>query len=289
MKDRDKTKEQLISELVETRETKDFLDNIIDSLLDSIIITDAKGCITRTNRSFLHMLDCKEEAISGKYIGELSPQKEGIYESATGESVEINKEFLDYRKTCMSRLVEEGKIFNMKDNYICKDNKVVPIENSLAYLYNKSGDRIGTVGIIRDITEMKKAEKENRETRAFLEIVFNTSTDGIMVADRIGCIVRVNRAIEQMLGFREDELIGKYTIELGPEDEMHKIIREHMIGDLLEEGHVENWETVWYRKDGSLCPVEINITFLKDPEGNVSGAVAVIRDASGRNKMEHKD
>ena len=61
MQDRDKTKEQLISELVEIRETKDFLDNIIDSSLDSIIITDAKGCITRTNRSFLQMLDCEKK------------------------------------------------------------------------------------------------------------------------------------------------------------------------------------------------------------------------------------
>jgi len=274
MEDRDKTKEQLISELVELREvelreTKDFLDNIIDSSLDSIIITDAKGCITRTNRSFLQVLDCEEETISGKYMGELSPQKEGIYESTTGEFVEINKEFLDYRKTCMSRLVEEGKIFNMKNYYIRKDNKVVPIETSIVYLYNKSEDRIGTVGIIRDITEMKNAEKENRETRAFLEIVFNISTDGIMVTDRMGCVVRANRAIEQMLGFREDELIGKYTIELGPEDEVHQIIRERMIGE-------------WYRKDGSLCPVEINITFSKDHEGNISGAVAVIRDVSGR-------
>jgi hypothetical protein len=54
---------------------------------------------------------------------ELSPQKEGIYESTTGEFVEINKDFFDYRKTCMSKLVEEGKLFNMKDYYMRKDNK----------------------------------------------------------------------------------------------------------------------------------------------------------------------
>jgi PAS domain-containing protein len=76
MKDSDKTKEQLLSELAEVQETKNFLDNTIDNLLDSIIITDVKGCITRTNRSLLQMLDCKKEVISGKYIDELSPQNE---------------------------------------------------------------------------------------------------------------------------------------------------------------------------------------------------------------------
>ena len=132
MKDRDKTKEQLISELTKIPATKDFLDNVINSMLDSIIITDAKGCITRTNRAFMQMLDCEEEVILGKYMDELSPQKEGLYTSTAGDVVEINKEFLDYRKTCMSRLVEEGKLYNMKDYYIRKDNEVVPIENSMA-------------------------------------------------------------------------------------------------------------------------------------------------------------
>ena len=289
MEDRAKTTEQLISELLEIRETKEFLDNIIDNLLDSIVITDTNGCITRTNKSFLQMLDYEEEALLGKVMAELSPQKEGIYESTTGEFVEINKEFLDYRKACMSGLVEERKLFNMKNYYFRKDNTVVPTENSIVYLFNKIGDHIGTVDIIKDITETRKAEKENRETRAFLETVFDTSTDGIMVTDRIGCIVRVNRAVEQMLGFREEELIGKYTLELGPDSEVHQIIRERMIGNLLEKGHVKDWKTVWHRKDGSLCPVEINITFLKDLEGTVSGAVAVIRDVSEKNMAEHKD
>jgi PAS domain S-box-containing protein len=135
------------------------------------------------------------------------------------------------------------------------------------------------------ITELKKEEKTNRETKTFLETVFNTSTDGIMVTDRIGCIIAINKTIEQMLGFREDELIGKYTLELGPENEVHQIARERMIGDLLEKGHVKNWKTSWYRKDGSLCPVEINITFLKDTEENATGAVAVIRNLS-KNKED---
>jgi PAS domain S-box-containing protein len=288
MEDSDKTKGQLISELLEIRETKEFLDNIIDNLLDSVVITDANGCITRTNKSFLQMLDYEEETLLGKDMAELSPQNEEIYKSTTEEFVEINKEFLDYRKTCMSRLVEEGKLLNMKNYYIRKDNTVVPTENSMASLFNKTGDHIGTVGIIRDITEIQKAEKENKETRAFLETVFDTSTDGIMVTDRIGCIVRINKAVEQMLGFREDELLGKYTLELGPDSEVHQIIRERMIGNLLEKGHVKNWKTLWHRKDGSLCPVEINITFLKDLEGTVSGAVAIIRDVSGKNMAEHR-
>ena len=230
------------------------------------------------------MLDYEDKELLGKYAEELSLHKEGMHESTTGEFIKIDNKFLDYKKTCMSRLLEEGKIYNLKDYYIRKDNKIVPVESDIIYLVNKRGDRIGKVVATRDITELKKEEKKTREPRAFLETVFNTSTDGIMITDRIGCIVTVNKAIEQMLGFQEDELIGKYTLELGPENEVQQIVRERMIGDLLEKGHVKNWKTSWYRKDSSLCPVEINITFLKDTEKNVSGAVAVIRNLSKNKK-----
>ena len=59
-----------------------------------------------------------------------------------------------------------------------------------------------------------------------------------------------------------------------------------MFEQLFEKGYVKHWETEWFRKDGSLCPVEINITFLKDREGNFYRAVAGIRDISDRKEAE---
>lgn len=126
-----------------------------------------------------------------------------------------------------------------------------------------------------------EAEKEFTEVRDFLKDIFNPSADGIMLSNRIGRIIKINRAVEHMLGFREDELTGKYTIELGPEDAEHLRIRAIMLERLYEKGRVENWITSLSRKDGSLCPVEIHITFLKDQEGNPYGAVAVIKQISG--------
>jgi len=134
-----------------------------------------------------------------------------------------------------------------------------------------------------------QTEHEIIEARDFLENIFNPSKDGIMLSNRIGRIVKVNRAIEQMLGFSEDELQEKYTLELGPEDVEHLRIRDIMLGQLFETGYVGNWKTSLYRKNGSLCPVEIHINFLKDQEGNLYGAVAVIKQISGRDKTKDKD
>ena len=108
----DKTKEQLISELTELRQqiskleqsetehkrveeelrkTKEYLDNVIESSLDCILVTDREGHITIANKAFLNLLGHTSEEIIGKHTVELSPTEEGTYKSTTGESVEIGK------------------------------------------------------------------------------------------------------------------------------------------------------------------------------------------------------
>ena len=58
----------------------------------------------------------------------------------------------------MSTLLNEGMIINRETLYLAKDNRVVPAEDSLAFLFDKHGERIGAVGVIRDSTERKRSE-----------------------------------------------------------------------------------------------------------------------------------
>jgi PAS domain-containing protein len=145
------------------KEAKDHLDNIIESSLDSINVTDSTGKITRVNKTFLKLLDFKEEEIIGKYTYDLAPAEVGTYESTTGELVEINEDFFNDAKTVAPKLFEEGKI-EYRDTYlVSKDRKVVPVEGNIALLYNKKGDVIGGVGVIRDVTERRRAEREREK------------------------------------------------------------------------------------------------------------------------------
>jgi PAS domain S-box-containing protein len=148
----------------ELSKTKDHLDNIIESSLDSIIISDDKGKITRVNKAFLELLGYEKEEVIGKNTVELTPVEAGSYEATTGEPVEIGEVFLIGAKAMVEKLYEEGKISSWESYYLRKDNKVVPVEMSIVFLYNKEGGMTGAVGINRDITERKKAEKELRET-----------------------------------------------------------------------------------------------------------------------------
>ena len=139
-------------------------------------------------------------------------------------------------------------------------------------------------GSIGSAIQRHQAEQELISTRDFLENIFNTTSDGIMVSNARGYLVSVNTALEKMLGFSRDELIGKHTAELGPQDNHHYEIGMRMLTDLREKGFINNVEAEWLRKDGTLCPVELNISRLQDRAGTNLEAVSVVRDISERKK-----
>jgi PAS domain S-box-containing protein len=268
------------------RKTKDHLDNIIESSLDSIIVTDDMGYITRVNPSFLQLLGYRKEEMIGNHIIDCAPMEEGYYESTAGELIHINEKFYDSIKNSMNKLLKDGKVINRETYYFTKDKKVVPVEDSLVFLSNDKGERIGAVGIARDITERRKAEKEIKESRDFLENVFKTSADGIMVTDQQSYITMVNEAVEKMLGYSKDELIGKHTRELSPKGKKYEERTKEFISELSAKGIITEFEHNWLRKDGSLIDIEISVALLKDGGGNTIGSVGSIRDITERKKAE---
>ena len=287
--------EQLKQEITERKlaeermkDTENRLNNIIESSLDGIIVSDNLGYVIRANKSFLEIVGYAEKEIIGKHIMELSVTEEGIYESTTGELVKINEEFLLLQWETIEKLFEEGKITNWESCYLRKDRKIVPVEANVAYLYNEKGDIIGSVGINRDITERRKTEKEIKETRDFLEKIFKTSADGIIVTDNEGTIIMINEAIEKMLGYSGDELIGKGIGEFGLKDKKYIEEGEKIMAKLMEGGAITGVERVWTRKDGNLVNIEVNSSLLKDEEGNITGAVGSIRDITKRKNVERE-
>ena len=269
------------------RSSEEYLDNIIESSLDSIITTDKKGYVTRANKSFLQLLGYKKDEVLGRHMAEFSPMEEGTYESTIGESVHIDKGFFDNIMESMSILVKKGRLYNLEFYLTHKDRRVIPVEESIVYFSDKEGNVRGAVGIIRDVTERKKIEKEIREARDFLESIIESSGDGIVITDEKGDILSVNTSMEKVSGFNKKELIGKHPSILVTEE---KGMREKIlikISELFEKGFT-SYETLHKNKDGSFIEVECNTSVIKDEKGNPTAGVSIIRDITERKKMEQQ-
>ncbi len=140
--------------------------------------------------------------------------------------------------------------------------------------------------------QLQESERQVRESHEFLEKIFETTIDGILVTDNTGVIMRANRAMERMLGYRSDELVGTHAADLWPMsfkiDTERQEEKSTKMKQLFEEGKVEYWETDLFRKDGSACPVEIHMATRKGSDEKISETVAAIRDISDRKRAEEE-
>jgi PAS domain S-box-containing protein len=263
---RHQAEEELIS-------TRDFLENIFSTTADGIMVSDARGYLVRVNTALEKMLGFSRDELAGKHTAELGPQDEHHYE--------IGMHML-------TDLREKGFINNFEAEWLRKDGTLCPIELNISRLQDRAGTNVGAVSVIRDISERKQIEKELLSTRDFLENIFNSSVDGIIISDYRGYITRANAAVEKMLGFVQDELIGKHTGELLPRDEKHVEMGSSMMNLLFEKGFVNNIENEWLRNDGTAVPLDINITLLKDGEGVPIGAAAFVREITERKNAEEE-
>jgi PAS domain S-box-containing protein len=306
MRDEDKTKNQLLSELRELRhknselegkeislkqgegaliETKNHLDNIIESSLDGIVVGDSTGNIVRVNRSFLQMIGYQPDEVYGKHVMELSITEEGVYKSTTGETVTVDEEFFnDARKATHEKLIKEGKVANWETYYLRKDGKIVPVEMNLTFIYNEEEEVTGSVGIVRDITERKRGTASLKKSEQKYHNLIELASAGILVAEN-DTITQVNKTAEEIYGYGKDELIGQSPSVLSPEK--YKEHHRKILLDILTSGKADKmiFEEEGLRKDGSLVPIEISFTLEVEKENMI---IAVVRDISERRKAEEE-
>ncbi|MDI6755515.1 MAG: Cache 3/Cache 2 fusion domain-containing protein [Thermodesulfobacteriota bacterium] len=130
-------------------ETKDFLENIVQSSVDAMVTTDPKGRITFANRAMEEMVGLPREQIMEVPIFRF--YVEGLPEA----------------RKIMSILREKGRLQNYEMSLRRKE-KVVPILTSASLLRNETGKIIGTLGVFKDLTEKKKLEEDLKKTQAHL-------------------------------------------------------------------------------------------------------------------------
>ncbi len=272
----------------ELRSAKEHLDNLIDNSLDCIVVSDKTGYITKVNKYFLDLFGYSQEEVIGKHVMDCAPMlDEGTYECTTGEVLRIGKEFINDAQKRIADLIDKGKVTNWEAYYYCKDRKVVPIEQNIVCLYGKDGERTGAVAIIRDITLRRKAERELKETKEFLEKVIESTKDGILIVDETGYILSANTAMEKMSGFAKSDIIGKHASSLVVDDKETKKAILGKTAELFEKGSA-TYEAQYKTNNGNCLDVECTSSMISNDQGEYIAGVAVLRDVSERKRTQRE-
>ena len=162
------------------------------------------------------------------------------------------------------------------------DGRKIPIELRLVLVWDDEERFEGVLGVGRDISQQRRAEKDLRMAAT----VFEHSTSAILITDPAGYIVQANEAFSRVSGYAVsevlDQLPGMLTVDEQQEGHLRYVVKQ-----LFQRG---SWEgEVWLkRRDGDHYPAWVGITAVLDDEGDLASYVCFFTDISERKASEQR-
>ena len=119
---------------------------------------------------------------------------------------------------------------------------------------------------------------------AYLAAIINSAPDAMVSEDLAGIITSWNPAAERLFGYAAREVIGRSINLLFPKERLDE---EEALRQRFTAGeHVEQYETIRCRKDGSDLAVLITVSPIVDATGSIIGASKIFRDLTAHKEAE---
>lgn len=261
----DVTEDRLREKALMESETR--ISTLFETAADAIVLMDEAERITDFNKAAEKMFGYSTPEVIGKEVEILMPER-----------------YRERHRQAIRRFLSTGQsdISGKKRDYeaLRKDGTEFPISITMSPAHVNG--RYTFIGIIRDITERKKAEFEFKKLAAVLEHSINI----IFITDIKGNIEYVNPKFEAVTGYSKDEAIGQTPRILAS-------------GEVPNEQYAELWHAIlsgstWrgiYRnrkKSGGFYSCSTVITPILDEKGAVTNFLAVQEDITERMQVEER-
>lgn len=158
------------------------------------------------------------------------------------------------------------------------------METHAAPLRDPGGNVVALLGITRDISARKQAEKTQAQVQLFRDLL-DRSRDLIYVADAAtGRFIDCNAALPRRLGYTREEILERYVWDLSeavgdPANWPERLAQVQRTGTRVV-------ETQYHCRDGSTFPVEVNMSYVaREPRAHI---IAVIRDVTERCRQQER-
>ena len=189
--------------------TEENYKTIFENSAVAITVTDANENIVSWNRRAEVILGMDENDLYMKPVRSLYPEEE-------------------WNRIRSQNVRQKGMQHHIETRVIRKDGRTIDVDLSLTVLKGTDGEVTGSIGIILDITERKRAEEALRQSEEMSRGMVETAATGIYLMDN-GRFIYINRRLEEISGYTADELIGTRAI-----DYIHPDDRERVKGKSME-------------------------------------------------------
>ncbi|MCG2661404.1 MAG: PAS domain S-box protein [Kiritimatiellae bacterium] len=242
---------------------------VIDAMPDSVIVLDLDGKVTAVNPAYTRMVGWKPEDRIGKSFTE--------FKSLKAEDIERFMKLL-------GELIETGHAEPIETVIRTKYDREIPISVAYSLIKDAEGNPKNIIAVLRDITELKRTQEEVVAARDYTDNIIKSMIDTLIVVDPDVKIKTINQATSDLLGYSEDELIGKSVATIFAEEEEEEEEEEKMpfkgtgLKKLIDEGSIRDYDVTYRTKSGEKIPVSFSGSVMRDKEGELVGIVGIARD-----------
>jgi two-component system NtrC family sensor kinase len=253
---------QMTENLHRTTVSRDYVDNILNSMINSLVVLTPEGKILTVNQATCDLLGYRQEELLGRPFDRLLTEEEIL----KGEGAHF--------------LIDQKAGYYAERVYRTKSEMPVPVFFSSSVMSGKNDNVLGVICVAQDISDRKKAEAEHARLATALQSV----GDAILITDVNAVIQYVNPAYENMTGYGGHEIIGKTPGILKSGKQTADFYKT--MWDTLKRGKIWSGALINRRKEGTLFDAEMTISIVRDSSFKIINYVAVLRDVTERKKAE---
>jgi len=249
---------------------KTLLQSLLDNIPDAIFFKDRDSRFTKINKQMQVIYGKSHETIVGKTDFDL------FAEDHARDAYNDEQEIIRTGKPMVAKLEKE----TFDDGHFNWVNTTkVPLQDDQARI-------IGTMGISRNVTELKQAQDELSNERTMLKTIIDHALAGIFVKDATGRYLVVNKRHAMYLGARDEaDVVGKTLYDFFPHEEAKRISgADHKIMATVE--GIENIVDYRIRADQSELWLLTSKVPLYDESGKCIGLVGISLDVTEQKKNE---
>ena len=189
-------------------ESEEKYRTIFENSAVAITLTDENEQIISWNKFTEDLLDMNRDDLFMKPVESLYPPEE-------------------WKKIRKKNIRQKGMQHHLETKILRKNNEPIDVDISLSVLKNHEGVIVGSIGVIKDITEQKKIENELEYKHNLLQSLLDNIPDSIYFKDEKNRFIKVNKAkakrsnttIEEMMGKTDFDFFLKEDAERSFEDD----------------------------------------------------------------------
>ena len=251
----------ILRDMRELDHARAYAESLIKNAPDPVFVSDLEGKIHQANDAVFSLLGFRpDELIEQSLSRIISPEE-------TWEFMVALREVVDCGVTRNARLHPRSA-----------SGDVIPTTLNASALRDTDGKVIGAIGILRDMRELDKA-------RAYAESLIKNAPDPVFVSDLEGKILQANDAVSHLLGFRQDEVVEQSVSRFLGADETREFVAA--LREVVEHGVSRNVRLHPRSASGEVISTTLNASALRDADGNVIGAIGILRDMRAYEQVLH--